>query len=226
MNGARRRFLQSLQALPMLAALLPLAAQAEPSFSAAENDLFVADHLANVGEARQLVYELERSGPGQAPSRERIVLLLGERHADGGRRVKVQFDGTATGLDLPEIENARGNPVVLAFLERDVRLAQQLTGGQAAHFRRRLRLALADEASVSELGTEHAGRQVRARLIMVTPFASDLNRSRYGKLADKSYRFLLSPQVPGWVIELRTMTKDADLKTLTEEVMRLVEARP
>ncbi len=230
MNRRRRQLLQLLAAscaLPAAQAAAQAAAPAGASpVSAAENDLFVADHLANVGDARRLVYELERTEGGRPPESERIELRLGEPNADGSRPVRVQFSSTAHGLSLPDIESARGNPVVLAFLERDVRIAQRVTGGQAAHFRRRLRMALADDATVTEIGTEFGGRQVRARLIMATPFANDLNRARYGAMADKSYRFLLSPEVPGWVVELRTLVRDASSGTSINETMRLVEARP
>ena len=40
--------------------------------------------------------------------------------------------------------------MVLYFLEGEVRRLQRTTTGQAAHFRRRIRQALADKATVSE----------------------------------------------------------------------------
>ena len=41
-----------------------------------------------------------------------------------------------------------GNPVLLYFLERDIREMERLTGGKSGYFRKAIRLALARSASV------------------------------------------------------------------------------
>jgi hypothetical protein len=105
---------------------------------------------------------------------------------------------------MPEVEAAQGNPVLMYFLEHDVREMQRLTSGSADHFRRRIRLALAGASTLGELKLSYLGQTVAGQEVLVSPYLDDPNRPRFERYAHKAYRFLLSDGVPGGVFGVRT----------------------
>ena len=58
----------------------------------------------------------------------------------------------------PDIEGAKGNPAVLYFLERDINEMQRLTQGKANYFRKRIRMAIYQGASIKNVTLPYRGR--------------------------------------------------------------------
>ncbi len=116
---------------------------------------------------------------------------------------------------------AEGNPAILYFLERDIREMQRLTGGKANYFRKRIRMAVYEGASMRRLTLPYRGRLVAVQEISIAPYRDDPNRARYEKLANKEYVFLLSDAVPGglYAIRSRIHDKSADAPPLIVEEM-------
>jgi hypothetical protein len=122
----------------------------------------------------------------------------------GGRSVKVQYLTKTRALELGDIDAANANPVILYFLERDIREMHRLTGGSATYFRKRIRMALAEGAEVTNQAVDVESRRVAATQIRIAPYRDDPARSRYEKFADKTYVFTLSDEIPGKVVELHS----------------------
>lgn len=202
----RRRVL-ALTAAAALAPLapLPLRAQgASPEFSAAERAIFVRPHLAGLKPGQSLHYRFHRGGSLEAGFDDDVTITLGAG-ADGGCcSASGQFLTGERGLVLPEVPSATSNPVILYFLERDVREMQRLTKGQQSHFRKRIRVALADRAQMRELQLRYQGRTVAGSEVTVSPYLDDPNRMRFERYAAKTYRFTLSEAVPGGVAGIAT----------------------
>lgn len=201
------------------------AAAEEPS--AAERAVFVDPVLTSLAPPTQLLYRFVRRTADTAfePGFEDDVRIALAAGADGRCcAVSGQFLTGARALRLPEIDDARVNPVALFYLERAVRELQRLTGGQAAHFRRRIRLALAEEAKTVSGSAEWGGRRVATTVVSIAPFANDVQRNRFLKYAALQYVFTLSNDVPGGVLELRTRLPAADASGAPafEEVLTLV----
>jgi hypothetical protein len=112
-------------------------------------------------------------------------------------------------VNLPDIPDAKANPVLLYFLEGEVRLLQRTTSGQAAHFRRRIRLALAEDATVSAGTVRWGGQDVPARTVRVAPFLADPFRARFQEQAATEYAIVLSDAVPGGVYQMRALLPGA-----------------
>jgi hypothetical protein len=192
----------------LLASLLPLAGAMDlpsappPPPSEAERLVFVEDHLRASRSPGSLAYGYVEEAEGQASVNDRAVLVLsaGAR----GRCCDVHGDylSGARAVQLPDIPDARANPVLLYFLEGEVRRLQQATKGQAAHFRRRIRLSLADAATVTDSTIRWRGRSVPARTVRVSPFLADPYRERFQDEAATEYTFVLSDAVPGGVYQL------------------------
>jgi hypothetical protein len=204
--------------LLLLAAALPLAAAqaqgANPDPAAApgagvpseaERLVFLQEHLANTHAPGSLRYLYVEEAQGKPRVDDQAVLRL-SAGADG-RCCDVHGDylSGAMAVNLPDIPAARANPVLLYFLESEVRRLQRTTAGQTSHFRRRIRQSLADSARVASTTIQWGGKAVPARIVQVTPFVDDPYRGRFIEQAATEYAFVLSGAVPGGVYQMRAV---------------------
>jgi ribosomal protein L31E len=146
-----------------------------------------------------------------------------------GRLASADFLSGKSTLKLPEIPNPQGNPVVLYFLERDVREMERITKGKQHFFRKRVRLALADADQVKPVTIHFEGRDIKADEVRVHPYLNDpVMKARAEKYEKKVYIFTLSNQVPGGVYQIRTTVASTDEKVdapLVDETMTFVKLR-
>jgi hypothetical protein len=179
-------------------------AVAAEDYSRAERAIFMSNHLANVRPPATLNYRYVKSGTMEPGFEDRVTLKLTAR-ADGKCcTANADFLSGAQKVALPEVEAAEGNPVLLAFLERDIREMSRLTKGQSNYFRKRIRMAIYQAAEVAELTLPYRGKTVPVRRFTVTPYADDPLRDRFAKLVGKRYTFTLSDAVPGGVYAIAT----------------------
>lgn len=196
----------------LVVALTATGACAQP-VSPAEALLFETDHLASLRAPAALVYDFRGHDP--APFTDTVRLDLALR--DGGTRATLRFLSGERQQGLPPLDDARGNPVLLGFLEHDIAQMSRLTGGSAAYFRKRIRLALANGARVLAQPVTWQGRQVPAQVVRIQPYRDDPLHARYEQYVGKTYRFVLSDSVPGGIWQLGTALADGapDDATLT-----------
>jgi hypothetical protein len=212
------------------AALLTLLASsglsAQDQISAAEKLLFQTDHLKNVASAATLLYEFRKTGSAETGFDDTVEIRI--RTAEGAKRASVAFFTHERKIDFPEVTRPEGNPVLLYFLERDLRQMERLTGGRPGYFRKAIRLALARSARVAQTQVSHGGRSLPATEITIAPYLDDPLRDRFGPYAGKTYVFTLSPDVPGGIYSLHTIipssASDAKEAPLIEERLRFVRA--
>ena len=211
---------------------LPAIGQGTAEPSAAEKALFIEPHLRSLRGPQNLRYRFVHrpapasvaraasaaSAPADVAFEDDVLLQLSPTAAKACCAVRGQFLSGARRMRLPDIDDAESNPVTLYFLEREVRELQRVTGGQAAHFRRRIRLVLAESPAPQATTVRHRGREVAAFQIDITPFVDDPQRHRFEKQATMRYRFVLSPAVPGtvWRIEAELPGGHVDTLTLLE----------
>jgi hypothetical protein len=178
---------------------------ADPSqFSVAENKLFVDDHLQGLTGPATLDYIYAKRGTLEAPIDDTARIIIGPAATGTGHSVKVEYLSDTRKLELADIDAANANPVILFFLERDIREMHRLTGGSTGYFRKRIRMALADGGQVEAVTRNVGSRRVAATEIRIAPYRDDPARDRYEKFAEKTYTFTLSDDVPGKVVELRS----------------------
>jgi len=179
------------------------AAEAD-QFSVAENRLFIDDHLRGVVPPATLEYTYEKRGTLEEPVDDAARVIVGLASAGGGKSVKVEYLTATRKLELADIDGANANPVILFFLERELREMHRLTGGSINYYRKRIRMALAEGAQVEAVTRDLGPRRISATTIHIAPYRNDPARSRYEKFAEKTYAFTLSDDVPGKVVELRS----------------------
>ncbi len=200
-----RRFGWLLSALAFSAGLLFVQpALAGDEISEAEQVVFMRPHLNNLSGDRDLHYAYHREETAQ-PALNDTVTVFVRADADRGRVVTAEFLHGEHALALPEVTRATANPVVLYFLERDVRDMHRRLGGKEHYFRKRIRMALANEAKVEAVRFEYAGQTRAGTRVSVQPYAGDPNVHRFQGLDNKRYEFTFSDEVPGGIYELGTV---------------------
>lgn len=184
------------------------AGRAADNFSPAEQAVFLADHLQGTKPPRVLAYVFRHSG-GDAFD-DRVALRLQPAAGGGCCKADTEFLSGGRRVVLPPVEAARANPVILSFLEHDVREMERLTGGKSAYFRKRIRMAIFEGAHIEDTTAGYEGRAVAARRVVVEPYHGDARRDRLGPYERKRYEFVLSKDVPGGVLALRTHVPGVD----------------
>ena len=194
---------------------------AAAALSSAEQRLFTDPHLASLPADATVRYAYRKTEAGQ-PAVSDEVVLKAHQDATRGRVATVDYLHGARRLELPEVAPAVSNPLILYFLESDVRAMKLKLGGQENYFRRRIRLALADDAKVRSVEVKYGGRTVAATEVSVRPYVDDPLKERFKDWVGKAYVFTLSDQVPSGVLELRTVVEGAPgAAPLVEEVLSL-----
>jgi len=224
-SGSVRRGLLACTAA-LLLATPPARSPAEeaPAISAAERLVFLNPHLANIKAPSVLRYQFVRTDPAaEGGFKDSVELKLGRGKTAACCSVSASFLSGARAMRVPEVDDARANPVLMYFLEYEVQQLQRSTKGSSAHFRKQIRLALVDKAELTPTRIEWGGREVAATLVQVSPFLDDPYRARFEREAQKAYSFVMSDEVPGGVYQIRTRLPDAASGTPTvEETLTLV----
>ena len=180
---------------------------AAEEFSPAERALFMKDHLGSIRAPTTLLYSFRKSGSLEGSFDDKVSVALTATDKTRCCTAATEFLGGDRRVKLPEIESPLGNPVILHFLERDIREMQRLTKGQPNYFRKRIRLAVFQGAKITEIKVPYSGSMITAQQIVITPYTDDPLRPRYEKFADKQYAFTLSQDVPGGVYAIRALVQ-------------------
>jgi hypothetical protein len=228
MTHSAARPLFAALAFGLLATLvLPVGAQQDKKdFSQAERLLFMTNQLAELKPPTLLRYSFRKSGSMEEGFDDSVTITL-SKQPDGGCCASVgEFLTGARKLNLPEVPAAEGNPVILYFLERDVREMQRLTKGSQFHFRKRIRMAVYQAATVRDVSLAFRGKTVKGTEVEISPYLDDPNRPRYEKLAGKQYVFMLSDAVPGGVYGIRTQIAEGSQAPLIVEELYAEGAEP
>jgi len=202
------------------------ASQAGDSISEAERLLFIHPHLATVRTPRTLSYAWSAQAAASASPPERATLTLRLR-ADGTCcSVHGEYLPGEMAVNLPDFDDATANPILLYFLEAEVRRLQRSTSGQSAHFRRQIRMALATTARVTPELVRWNGQDVPGHAVRVAPFLDDPYRARFEREAATEYVFIVSDGVPGGVAAMSATLPGADASSAPLERRRLMLEDP
>ena len=209
----------------LAAAQGPAAPENKQDFSAAERLLLMSDQLHMLKPPATLNYSYRKSGSLEPGFTDSVNLKLARLPDGKCCQASGDFLTGERRTPLPEVEQAQGNPVILFFLERDIREMQRLTKGSTVYFRKRIRMALYEAAKVSDARYTYKGKTVTGKEIVINPYKDDPNRAKFEKFTAKQYVFSLSDEVPGGVVAIRTQIPSAaGSDALLEEELLLAQA--
>lgn len=193
----------------------------DDNFSEANQLLFLQDHLTGTPYSARYIYQNAKSGSADDFD-SRITMTARNRADSDAKHVTFSQMDEHPGRQIDAIENARGNPLIMVFLQSDVLDLAAATGGHWRYFQKQMKLALENRARVEPVTLSFQGRSVEGRRITVKPYAGDpQRRQELGRYVDKIYQFTLSDRVPGTVVELRTRVPPDAKTDRPEEVERL-----
>jgi hypothetical protein len=183
--------------------LAAAAARAEATaVSKAETLLFMSPHLKEVQAPSQLHYAFHKSGTLEKGFSDTVDVDI-TAAPDGSRNGVAHFFSGTRKIDYPAVDHVEGNPVLLFYLEREIREMSRLTGGQPNHFRKMIRASLAESAQIKDTEVHFGGHAMRAQQITISPYTSDEFRDRYPRLVAKQYVFTVCDTIPGVIYEIR-----------------------
>lgn len=177
----------------------------DQAISEAEKQLFENHHLKNVPVPATLRYRFAKSGTLEPGYDDDATVTL-----ERGNLAKINYLTGKNNFKVPDIPEAKGNPVILSYLEREIAEMKRLTGGSTNYYRKRIRLSLVDEATVKPVTVKYGGKEVKASEIRISPYVNDPARPRYEKFAEKYYIFTMSDQIPGGVYQMKGVLQEKD----------------
>ena len=180
---------------------------AEASTGTAEA-LFATGLLDGMAPGTRLIFAHERAGdfPEEALAKVEggVVEIEPVAVGDGPRTARLELTGARGTPTVAELPLASGHPLLILFLENTARNMAELTRGNPAYIRNRMREALGGGGTAAPV--ELAGMYGPTTQFSFRPFETDPNRARMGAFADLELRFVLGDAVPGRFAVLTTQT--------------------
>jgi hypothetical protein len=166
--GSVLAFIASLGAVPVVHADDP------PKLTPVQTALFIDNQLATITKPETLAYVFRHDQPGGESFADEIRLEIKAVRPDGGKDMHIDFLSGARRVEFPGMADFNGNPLLIYYLEYDVRKMQKDTGGSELFFRDR---------------------------IVIHPYAK-IDRPEMAPYIGKSYRFVLSHAVAGSIYQM------------------------
>lgn len=214
----------------MLAALMAAFTASVSPVQAATvgEDVFSADLMRQIKEPRLLRYRYEMSGHTLPdPYRSHVAMDVREVGGDGAKAVFFDMFEGENRRQFGPMASREQNPLVIVFLQRDVSQMSNLTGGAATYFQQQIRRAFNEPAESEAVEVEVDGRTVPATRLTILPFRNDPHIDRFPRFKDKTYEFVVTPEVPGGLYRIATRTPDPESgRIIIEESMTFEDAAP
>jgi hypothetical protein len=203
---------------PLLMTAAAVAADADaPELNQAQQLVFMDDHLSDIPRNRVLSYKFESHIKGMEDVADTVRMTVTEVREDNSRNLSFDFLSGNRHIDFHDAEGYRGNPVIIQFLERDIRDMSLATGGSSDYFRNRIRKSFA-EPQIRTLRISLDGKDLEAVEVMVTPFVNDPNIDKFQRYSQKRYEFIFAEQVPGGLYRIHTLVPSDDTIEIEEQL--------
>lgn len=203
--------------LPTLAQNPPPSGPQEPrleDYTPAQRLLYASNHLKAVTVNDVLTYSFQRQGSLETPFDDKAIMTVSSIGADGKKTLNVDFLTGPHHVDVPPLSGFNGNPILMVFLEHDVKEMSEFTKGSTLFFRNRIRdaFATAEKAKITPTTVTIDGKSIKAKLLTLEPYVGVPEIDRFRKFEHKSYQFVIGDDVPGGIYSIRTVTPTVDGK--------------
>jgi len=206
----------------ILALFAPAGAQAQSvALTPAQTLIFDGDHLANVPANSILSYNYTNKSRSESFT-DTVQLLVGKATGNGGKDLDLEFLTGERRLPTPTLSGFQNNAAIMMFLQNDVRELEKATGGSQVYFRNRIRDAFARSLTLQKTAIEFNGKNISTVEIIISPFAKDPLGARFKQFADRTYRFVMSDDIPGEVFQLASTTRSPKGDIIAETIMTFV----
>lgn len=203
--------LKSIANLALALLLAPAAALAAAELKATPI-IFDAAHLQNTHQGDELVYNFSRSVSdekqvGQA-FKDTITLKVADQQ-DGKKALDLQIYTGDRARDLQKMTDMTINPLFIVAMQQAVSSFRAVGGGDFSYLKNRFTKNLDEKASVDACKIDYKGETVDAYCITFEPFKGDPNSGRMRGYDASTFKFIISPKVPGEFIETVSLIKSS-----------------
>lgn len=174
-------------------------------YSEAQIALFQTPHLDNIEQPVTVEYDYRREAGPDESFVDTVAMTVTAISSDGGKDVTFEYLTGSNRRPFGDVTDFRGNPLIMVFLEDDLQRMMKKLGGGGVYMRNRIRNAFLDRGKTQPITFDLNGRTVEGTRITVAPFVGDKNRERLGEYEHKVYEFVISPEVPGGIFQMRGM---------------------
>jgi len=217
-----RFFLVYLLTFSVLTLLGPARVPAQSvALTPAQTLIFDGDHLANVPPNSILSYNFTYKSSSESFT-DTVQLLVGKATGNGGKDLDLEFLTGKRRLPAATLSGFHNNAAIMMFLQNDVRELEKVTGGSQVYFRNRIRDAFARPLTFKETKIEFGGKNISTVEIILSPFAKDPLGARFKQFADRTYRFVMSDDIPGEVFQLASTTRSPKGDIIAQTTMTFV----
>jgi hypothetical protein len=183
--------------------VLSVAAMAQ-GISPAEQLLFETNHMQSLQSPVTLTYSYQKEAVAETGFNDQVQIEVKKINPDKSVAVSTHFLSDERNLPIADLEQASGNPALLGFLERDIAEMKQHTGGSTNYFRKRIRMALANEQELHPVRFVYAGKERQGKEVRIQPYLNDPMHDHFPDYEHKSYVFVFSDDVPGGLYQIRS----------------------
>ena len=186
--------------------------------------LFEQPQMKNVAPGTTLTYGyLRRSGiakgPFGPPLDDTIKLVIEPGKRRDNRNIRVEMFSGTNRFPAGPFEDMPGNPVMTLFLEHHLIDLARVLKANPRYIKNAIRKALRENATVTPIEVDYKGRKVQAWRIETQPFANDQMKDRMRGLENLTYIFVTSEAVPGELLSIEAVSKNAEGGELLEETL-------
>ncbi len=221
-------------AVPVAGAPSAGASVSEPTYSEAENLLWMTDQLKSVSAPMKLTYRFEKSGTYEEGFTDTVEFIIDTIREDGLKSASLNFFTGERNVPVPPVPGTDVNPIIKVYLQGDVYEMNRLTDSQGAskerwrYFQRRIKFALTGGATITPTTVEFNGRQYPAQQVSFAPYVNDPHRNEFERFADKRYTVIVADELPGYLYSIETVVpgQGEGVPPLIRESLRLEKLEP
>ena len=197
-----------------------LTAHAFEQLTPAQNLVYGTSHLSNTQAGQQILYRYRSQMSADDIVNDRVILSINKSHGDDKRDVALDFLSADRHMMLPDFNDFRGNPVIIAMLEHIAQSFGNETGGGVLYFRNRIRDALADSSTgIEEITLDYGATTITTTRVSFAPFINDSYLAEQPEYTGATFSILLSEEVPGGVVGIAVKSGQSDAVFFEREVV-------
>lgn len=195
-------------------------AHAFDQLTTAQNLVYGTAHLSNTRAGQQIIYRYRSQKSDDDIVNDRVLLSIVKNHDDDKRDVVLDFLSAERHIILPDFNEFRGNPVIIAMLEHIAQTFGRETGGGVLYFRNRIRDALAkDSTGVEKISVDNGAMTIAATRVSFAPFVDDSYLAEKPEYTGARFSIVLSDEVLGGVVGVAVKSGQNDLAYFEREIV-------
>lgn len=183
-------------------------ASAFEALTEAQEWIYDTNHLANTEAGQTLEYAFISSNDISSDLQDQATLSITAALDKERRDVSLNFLTDERHISLPDFKGYRGNPILIAMLERVAQDMGEETGGGVLYFRNRIRDSLASDSV--ELSTSTASfneKSITSTTLTFLPFLNDSYLGSAPLLRETVFTIQLSSDVPAGVVDVHVLAQ-------------------